>query len=66
MIFRLTARDQVASGGGTSFADTVLTINKLAGPFRVTSQAAATSVNGDSDLPITWAVNGTDWLGKLS
>ena len=41
--FRLTARDMKAGGGGTDFADVKLTINPLAGPFLVTSQATAVS-----------------------
>jgi hypothetical protein len=36
--FRLTARD---GGGGVSHADTTLTLAKSAGPFRLTSQPAA-------------------------
>ncbi|HCB07184.1 MAG TPA: M12 family metallo-peptidase [Nocardioides sp.] len=58
--FRLTARDLYPSGGGTSYDDVKLTLDPTAGPFLVTSQAAATTYEGGSTQTITWAVNGTD------
>jgi hypothetical protein len=60
MTFRLTARDQVATGGGTQFADTVLTIDKLAGPLLATSQATNVSYAGGSTQAVTWNVNSTN------
>lgn len=59
--FRLSARDQVATGGGYAFDDVTLTLDGGAGPFQVTSQATSgTKVPAGSVLPLTWDVNGTD------
>ncbi len=66
MHFRLTARDlggDLGYDGGTSFADTALTVQPLAGPFLVNSQAAATTVAGNGAGTITWATAQTDTLG---
>ncbi len=63
--FRLTARDQFPTGGGTQYDDVALTVG-TAGPFRVTSQPAVasgqpqTSVVGGSTGTITWDVAGTN------
>ena len=62
--FRLTARDQFPTGGGTQHDDVALTVGS-AGPFRVTSQPAPgqgqpqTTVVGGSAGTITWDVAGT-------
>ena len=62
--FRLTARDQFPTGGGTQYDDVALTVGS-AGPFRVTSQPAVaegqpqTTVVGGSAGTITWDVAGT-------
>jgi hypothetical protein len=58
--FRLTARDQKADGGGTSYADVTLTLVPGTGPFQVTSQAAATTYDAGASMPVTWDVNGTN------
>jgi len=56
--FRLTARDGFATGGGTQHDDVTLTVGS-AGPFRVTSQATATVVEGGTTGTVTWDVAGT-------
>ena len=62
--FRLTARDRGGAGnlqaGGTDFADVKLRIDKTAGPFQVTSQAAPVTYASDSAQTVTWDVNGTN------
>jgi hypothetical protein len=63
MSFRLTARDRFPNGGGVAWDDVELTVDPSAGPFLVTSQAAAgTTVPGGSAVPVTWAVNNTQAL----
>lgn len=58
--FRLTARDQKGVNGGTDFDDVKLRLDKTAGPFLVTSQAAATTLTAGTTQAITWDVNGTN------
>ena len=58
--FRLTARDSHAGGGGVAHDDTTLTLAKTAGPFRVTSQATAASVDAGAPVTVTWSVAGTN------
>lgn len=62
--FRLTARDLFPSGGGAAHGDVALTVDRSAGPFLVTSQAAGTPVAGGSSVPVTWDVNGTRRLAQ--
>ena len=65
MRFRLTARDLFPNGGGVAHDEVALTVDPSAGPFLVTSQAAAGStVAGGSSVPVTWDVKGTDRLAK--
>ena len=65
MTFRITARDLDPNGGGVAHDDVALTVDKSAGPFLVTSQAAAgTTVPGGSSVPVTWAVNNTQGLAS--
>ena len=65
MSFRLTARDRFPNGGGVACDDVALTVDPTAGPFLVTSQAAAgATVAGGSSVPVTWDVKGTDRLAK--
>ena len=48
------------NGGGVAYDEVALTVDQTAGPFLVTSQAAAGStVAGGSSVPVTWAVNNT-------
>ncbi len=58
--FRLTARDAHAAGGGVGHDDTTLTLAKSAGPFRVTSQSTATSIDAGTQIPVTWSVANTN------
>lgn len=60
MNFRVTARDNLAGGGGTNDALTEVTVSTAAGPFRVTSPNTAVSWVADSEQTITWDVAGTD------
>jgi len=62
MGFRVTARDNRLGAGGTAYADTKVTIDATAGPFRVTSPTASTPVEAGKALPVTWDVAGTDKL----
>ena len=61
MTFRLTARDQVATGGGTHYADVVLTLDKTKGPFLVSSPNTAVTYAGGSSQTVTWT-SGMDTL----
>ena len=60
--FRVTARDNRPGFGGTDFADVALAIAAGTGPFRLTSQAAASTVGVGAALPVTWDVAGTATL----
>ncbi|MCL8027603.1 M12 family metallo-peptidase [Nocardioides bruguierae] len=64
MHLRLTARDAVADGGGTSWAQTVLTVDPDAGPFRVYSQANGAAKQAGQRLVVKWRVNGTRKLAR--
>lgn len=55
MTFRLTARDGVATGGGTDYKQVTLTLNKTIGPFLVTSPNTAVSYAGGSTQTVTWS-----------
>ncbi|HEX6683545.1 MAG TPA: M12 family metallo-peptidase, partial [Candidatus Limnocylindrales bacterium] len=59
MHFRLTARDGSPGAGGVSNAEVAVTLAPEAGPFLVTSQAAAESIEGGTAQAITWDVAGT-------
>lgn len=61
MVFRLTARDNRAGGGGIGFADVSFRATDQAGPFRVTfpnSSNAQWTANGYAT--VTWSVANTD------
>ncbi|SFN35760.1 Por secretion system C-terminal sorting domain-containing protein [Chryseobacterium oleae] len=57
--FRFTVRDNRAGGSGNNSDDVVLTVNKTAGPFSVSSQNSATTYTGGSSQTVTWNVAGT-------
>ena len=59
--FRLTARDGAPEGGGTAYADVKLTLDKTAGPFRVTAPSGGSYAGGSSQT-VTWEVNNTQAL----
>jgi reprolysin-like metallo-peptidase family M12B len=54
MHFRLTVRDGNPVAGGVAHSDTAVKIVRGAGPFLVTSQSTATTVDGGSSLTVTW------------
>ncbi len=58
--FRVTARDNRASGGGTNEALTALTVTTQAGPFRVTEPNTDVSWTPGASKEITWDVANTD------
>ena len=60
MTFRLTARDGNPGAGGIGSAQTRVTVDPSAGPFLVTSQAAAATLRAGSTQTVTWNVAGTD------
>ncbi|MFG2037516.1 M12 family metallo-peptidase [Dactylosporangium sp. NPDC048998] len=60
MHFRLTARDGHPGGGGIGYADLALVLAPAAGPFLVTSQDSASTVEGGTAQTITWDVAGTN------
>lgn len=57
--FRLTVRDNRASGAGNNSDDLVITVNATAGPFSVSAPNTAVSYVGGSSQNITWVVGGT-------
>jgi len=59
--FRVTVRDSNPNGGGTSYDQVKLYIDKTAGPLQVTARATdgTAAVAGRTEA-VTWAVNGTD------
>jgi chitodextrinase len=57
--FRLTVRDNRASGAANNSDDMIVTVNATAGPFSVTSPNTAVSYIGGTSQTITWAVAGT-------
>ncbi|WP_419870886.1 reprolysin-like metallopeptidase [Chryseobacterium sp. CT-SW4] len=59
MNFRFTVRDNRAGGSGNNSDDAVITVNRTAGPFNITSQNSAVTYAGNSSQTITWDVAGT-------
>ena len=61
LTFRLTARDQRASGGGTVWEQLNMKVAANAGPFRVTSQTSrATTYTSGEFVTVTWDVANTN------
>jgi hypothetical protein len=58
--FRLTVRDHRPGGAGIGSADTRLVLAPTAGPFLVTSQAAAATLDAGSTQTVTWDVANTN------
>jgi Putative Ig domain len=59
MHLRLTARDGHPGAGGVGNAEVAVTLAPAAGPFLVTSQASATTIEGGTQQAIAWDVAGT-------
>ena len=57
--FRLTVRDNRASGAANNSDDMILTVNATAGPFSVSAPNTAVSYAGGSAQTVTWTVAGT-------
>jgi len=57
--FRLTVRDNRASGPANNSDDMVVTVNATAGPFAVTEPNTAISWTAGSTQTVTWNVAGT-------
>jgi chitodextrinase len=57
--FRVTVRDNRASGPANNSDDMIVTVNATAGPFAVSSPNTAVSYVGGSSQTVTWAVAGT-------
>ena len=61
MVFRLTARDNRAGGGGVCFDETSVLVNAASGPFVVTAPSATgISWPGGSNQVVTWNVANTN------
>ncbi len=60
MNFRYTVRDNVAGGASTASDNMIVTVDGVAGPFVVTSQAVPTTWTTGTTETITWNVAGTD------
>ncbi len=58
--FRYTVRDNAAGGGSTDSDNMNVTVDGSAGPFVVTSQAAATTWTTQTTEIVAWDVAGTD------
>ncbi len=65
LTFRLTARDNRAGGGAIGDVTVSVVTDAGAGPFVITSPAAAGTVAGGSAQTVTWDVANTDVLDDL-
>src|SRR4029077_19648667 len=59
MSFRVTARDNRATGGGVSSDAMVLNVTSTAGPFVLTSPNTSVTWNGGTSQTVMWNVAGT-------
>ena len=64
MHFRLTARDSSPNGGGTSYADLAIKVQRSAGPFLMRSQFSGRTEHAGEKVGVRWKVNGTKELAK--
>lgn len=60
MNFAFTVRDNVSNGAATARDDKIVIIDGDAGPFTVTSQSTASTLNGNSTQTINWNVANTN------
>ncbi|WP_310379274.1 reprolysin-like metallopeptidase [Flavobacterium sp.] len=61
--FRLTVRDNRASGSANNTDDMIITVDGNSGPFTIDSQNSSATYNAGSTQIITWTVAGTDANG---
>jgi hypothetical protein len=64
MHFRLTARDGNPDGGGTSYADVAIKVQRSAGPFLLRSQYSGRTEHAGQRIGVRWKVNGTKELAR--
>jgi hypothetical protein len=64
MVFRLTARDNRAGGGGVDMASVTITVNGNTGPLAVTSPNGAESWAANSSQTVSWSVANTNQLSE--
>lgn len=62
MVFRLTARDNRAGGGGVDMSSITITVDGNKGPLAVTSPNGAESWAAGTVNTFTWSVNSTNGL----
>ena len=60
MRFRYTVRDNAANGGATASDNMFVTVDGIAGPFKVTSQATPTTWTTGTTQTVTWDVAGSN------
>jgi Metallo-peptidase family M12B Reprolysin-like/Secretion system C-terminal sorting domain len=58
--FRLTVRDNRATGGGVDYAPLSFTVSGTAGPLAITAPNITTTWSAGSNQTITWNVNSTN------
>ncbi|MEK6301747.1 MAG: C25 family cysteine peptidase [Acidobacteriota bacterium] len=58
--FRVTIRDNRASGGGVNEDSVLLTVSGTSGPFLVTAPNTAVTWTGGTTPAVTWSVNNTN------
>ena len=60
MRFRYTVRDNALVGGSTASDNMIVTVDEIAGPFKVTSQATSTTWTIGNTETVTWDVAGSN------